>query len=136
MKSTLIFGLIVAILGSQSSFAGGGHHSNDELGQTCLMMTHHLNRIANSNEHDSCSGDVRVAGAYLQSASYALFNNKTRAASVPLTYARNELKEIAYNRSYCEALASSVKPFLAQVILIQGELDAQNVAQAEGGALD
>jgi len=58
-----------------------------------------------------------------------LSRDKVQSASVSLVYAQNELKEISYNRSYCALLASNIKPYLAEVILIQGELDAQNVAQ-------
>jgi len=65
-----------------------------------------------------------------------LSRDKVQSASVSLVYAQNELKEISYNRSYCALLAANIKPYLAEVILIQGELDARNVAQEPDNTSD
>ena len=116
----------MTLMASQVSFANG---DNQHLGKQSINVAVHLNEIANIHDSDLCAGDVRIAAAYVQSAGYALSRDKVQSASVSLVYAQNELKEISYNRSYCALLASNIKLYLAEVILIQGELDAQNGAQ-------
>lgn len=126
MNNKLIAGFIMTLVASQVSFASG---DNQYLSWQSLRVADHLNEIAKVNDRDLCAGDVRVAAAHVQSAGFALSRDKVQSASVSLVYAQNELKEISYNRSYCAPLASNIKPYLAEVILIQGELDAKNVAQ-------
>lgn len=126
MTNTLMAGFIIALMASQASYASGENHY---LSGASLRVAEHLNEIAKASDSDLCAGDIRIAAAYVQSAAYALHKDKIQTASVSLVYAQNELKEISYNRSYCAILAPNVKPYLAEVILIQGELNAQNAAQ-------
>jgi len=133
MNNKLIVGFIMALMASQTSFANG---DNQHLGRQSIRLAEHLNEIARVSDRDLCAGDVRIAAAYVQSAGYALSRDKVQSASVSLVYAQNELKEISYNRSYCALLASNIKPYLAEVILIQGELDAQNIGQDTDNASD
>lgn len=133
MNKKLIAGFIMTLMASQASFANG---DNQYLSRKSLRVAEHLNEVAKLNDSDSCAGDVRIAGAYVQSAGYALSRDKVQTASVALVYAQNELKEITYNRSYCALLASNIKPYLAEVILIRGELDAQNVTPNRNNTSD
>lgn len=126
MNTKVIAGFIMTLMATQASFASG---DTQHLGRQSARIAAHLNETARVHESDLCAGDVRIAAAYMQSASYALSREKVPTASVSLVYAQNELREISYNRSYCAALAPSIKPFLAEVILIQGELNAQSGAQ-------
>jgi hypothetical protein len=133
MNNKLIAGFIMALMVSQASVASG---DNQHLGGQSLRVAAHLNEIAHLNDSDSCAGDVRIAAAYVESAGYALSRDKVQTASVSLVYAQNELKEISYNRSYCAIMASKIKPYLAEVILIKGELDAQNGEHAPDNTSD
>lgn len=133
MNNKLIVGFIMTLMASQASFANG---DNQHLGKQSINVAAHLNEIANIHDSDLCVGDVRIASAYVQSAGYALSRDKVQSASVSLVYAQNELKEISYNRSYCALLASTIKPYLAEVILIQGELDAKNAIQDSDNTSD
>ena len=133
MNNKLIAGFIMTLMVSQASFASG---DNQHLGRQSLRVAEHLNEIAKVHDSDLCAGDVRIAAAYVQSAGYALSRDKVQSASVSLVYAQNELKEISYNRSYCARLASNIKPYLAEVIMIKGELDAQNIGQDPDNASD
>lgn len=126
MNNKLIAGFIMTLMASQASFASG---DNQYLSGKSLRVAEHLNEIAKVNDSDLCAGDVRIAAAYVQSAGFALSRDKVQSASVSLVYAQNELKEISYNRRYCARLASNIKPYLAEVILIQGELDANRAVQ-------
>lgn len=126
MNKTLIAGFIMTLVASQASFASGDNH---HLSTKTLRIAEHLNQVANIHDSDLCVGDVRIAAAYVQSAGYALSRDKIQTASVSLVYAQNELKEISYNRSYCAVFAPTMKSFLAEVILIQGEIVTQNMAQ-------
>ena len=133
MNKALIAGLIMTLMASQASFASG---DNQYLSGQSLRVADHLNEIAKVNDRDLCAGDVRIAAAYVQSAGFALSRDKVQSASVSLVYAQNELKEISYNRRYCARLASTIKPYLAEVILIQGELDANRAAQDRNHTTD
>ncbi len=133
MNKTLIAGFVMALMASQASFASGDSHY---LGDKSLRVAERLKDMARINDSDLCTGDIRIAAAYVQSAGYALLGNKVQTASVSLVYAQNELREISYNRSYCATLSSNIKPYLAEVILIKGELDAQNVAQFQNNKSD
>lgn len=126
MNKKIIAGLIITLLASQASFARVDTH---HLGRKALEVSDYLNNIAKASKKDLCAGDVRIAAAYVQSAGYAMLRNKIDSASVSLVYAQNELKEIGYNRSYCALLSSDIKSSLAEVILIKGELDAQNASK-------
>lgn len=133
MNNKLIAGFIMTLMVSQASFAST---DNQHLGRQSINVAAHLNEIAKVHDSDLCAGDVRIAAAYVQSAGYALSRDKVQSASVSLVYAQNELKEISYNRSYCALLASNIKPYLAEVILIQGELDAKNATQDSDNTSD
>lgn len=126
MSNALIAGFIIALTATQTSFAGGENH---HFGQQSLRVAEQLKEIARENDSDLCAGDIRIASAYAQSAGYALHRDKVSTATVALVYAQNELREISYNRSYCATLSSRIKPILAEVILIKGELDALNITQ-------
>lgn len=125
MGNKLMAVFFMALIASGASFAGA---DNQYLGGKSLRVAGYLNDIANANDRDLCAGDVRIAAAYLQLAGYALTREKVQSAFVSLAYAQNELKEISYNRSYCALLAPKIKPYLAEVIVIQGEPDATNAA--------
>lgn len=128
MKKRLIAGLVLGALITQVSFAST---NNQSLGRHSLNLAIQLKYIAQENHQDLCAGDVLVASAYVQSAGEALSYDKVQSARVSLVYAQNELKEISNNRrGYCMNLAPKIKPYLAQLIIIQGELDAQNVKKA------
>lgn len=133
MKKKLIVGFFLTILASSVSFAG---FDNTDLSRQSLNVAGELEHLSQSNNKDLCSGDILVASAYVKSASYALSSDKIQSARVSLAYAQTELKEISHNRSYCARLASKTKPYLAKVILIQGELEANNLkhnSDKEGG---
>lgn len=133
MNNKLIVGFIMTLMASQASFASG---DNQHLGRQSLRVAEHLNEIARVSDRDLCAGDVRIAAAYVQSAGFALSRDKVQSASVSLVYAQNELKEISYMRSYCAMLAANIKPYLAEVILIQGELNALNATPASSHTSD
>lgn len=133
MNNKLVAGFMMTLMVSQVSFASG---NNQHLTGKSMSVAAHLNEIAKVHDSDLCAGDIRIAAAYLQSAGYALSEDKVQRASVSLAYAQNELKEISYNRNYCTLLASNIKPCLAEVILIQGELDAKNLGKQPDATLD
>lgn len=121
MNKKLIAGFVIAALASQVSFAGDNHY----LSRKSLSLASELQEIAKTNGEDLCAGDVLVAGSYVQSAGRALSSDSVQNARVSLVYAQNELKEISNHRSYCAGLASKVKPYLAEVIVIQSELEVE-----------
>lgn len=127
MNKKLIAGFFMTALAMQVSFASS---DNDRLSRKSLTLSNQLQNLSQNNNKDLCSGDILVASAYVQSAGNALSRDKIQVARVTLAYAQAELKEISHSRSYCARLAPHVKPYLAEVIIIQGEIDAQNMKKA------
>ena len=121
MNNKLIIGFVLATLFCQVSFAADNHY----LSRKSLSLSEQLKNIAQTNNEDLCAGDILVAGSYVETAGNSLSLNNVENARVSLVYARNELKEISNYRSYCRLLAAKVKPFLADVITIQSELEVE-----------
>lgn len=133
MNKKIIAGLVMTMLVSQVSFANETH---THLSRYSLRVASQLNDIAQQNNSDICAGDIMIAAAYVKSAGYALSKDKITPARVSLVYGQNELKEIIHSRSYCAQVAAQVKPSLAEIIIIQGELDAENVEQGPDNTSD
>jgi hypothetical protein len=74
MKSKVIVGIISAVLGAQSSFAT--HLNHYALDRQIFDISYQLNRIAENNSTDLCSGDLLIAAAYLESAGGELQHHK------------------------------------------------------------
>ena len=121
MNKKLIAGFLLTALATQVSFAGDNHY----LSRKSLTLASAIQEIAKTNSDDLCAGDVLVAGSYVESAGNSLSLDKVENARVSLVYARSELKEISNYRSYCVLLAAKIKPFLADVITIQSELEVE-----------
>jgi hypothetical protein len=121
MNKKLIAGFLLTALATQVSFAGDNHY----LSRKSLTLATAIQEIAKINSDDLCAGDVLVAGSYVESAGNSLSLDKVDNARVSLVYARSELKEISDYRSYCVLLSAKIKPFLADVITIQSELEVE-----------
>lgn len=120
MKNTMTAGLIMAVLASQSSYAGSLNSHDVE--RQSFEIAAQLNRMAQANDTDLCAGDITVAAAYIESAGRELQRDRYLTALTSLTYGHNELREISNTRAYCTHVATEVKPYLAKVILIKSEL--------------
>ncbi|HHF0528686.1 TPA: hypothetical protein ACPHXU_001596 [Legionella anisa] len=128
MKNKVIAGIISAVLGSQSSFATPLNHY--ALDRQIVDISYQLNRIAENNSTDLCSGDVLIAATYLESAGGELQHHQKDKALVSMAYGHNELKEISTVRSYCAHLSHKVKPYLAKVLVLQSELESISLSDA------
>lgn len=120
MTNRFTAGCALALVVSSVSFAS---IDTTRLARQSLVTSERLNNFAQTHYKDACAGDVMIAGAYLKSAGEALLKNNNYRASVSLAYTKNELQDIGYNRSYCVALSPGIKPYLAEVIMIQNELE-------------
>lgn len=124
MKKSIIFALaatVTGLLASPLSFAGYPDKTN--IAEQCRYVASQLERIATSKHPDGCTGDVQVAAAYLHAAVTKLHHERLNEALVSIHYSHSELNEIAYSRSYCTQFSPLVKPYIAEVIRIQSELE-------------
>lgn len=123
MKKIMISTLLVALGGflvAQVSFAGD---SDDYyIAMQCATEAKQLKELQERNPSDKCSGDVGVAAAYLDAASIQVRHQRYDKALVSLHYSENELKAIAYSRTYCGSYSQLVKPSIAKVIILVSEL--------------
>ena len=120
MKKKVIAGLIIAMSVSQYALA---NHDNYNLERRIIDVSSQLYQLAEENSTDPCSGDVLIAGAYVESAGHELDLQKRDKALRSMIYGHKELKEISNTRAYCAHLAPRVKPILAKVILLESELE-------------
>jgi len=126
MKKLVICALpLVLTCVTQVSFAGS------HLPQQLHDLSRTLTSISNEKPGDLCSGDLVVAGAYLDAGAFKLERNKMNEALVSLKYGQNELKDISTKRAYCTYFAPKVKPLLAQLIRLSGEIEANQLALSE-----
>lgn len=112
---------LMALLVTSAGFASGDTWF---LAQQCERIGFELDKVAKARSQDVCSGDVLVASAYIKSASYQLAENKKDKALLSLGYGQNELDDLIKHRAYCQALVGEVKPMLAEVILVKGQLES------------
>lgn len=99
--------------------------SNQSLAEECHYTEQELQRFIYDLPNDICRGDVEVAAAYLDSASYKLRKDKASEAQTALMYAQHELQDISSKRSYCSNFAPKVKSVLARVIRINSQINIQ-----------
>lgn len=129
MKKKLSAVLITAAM--LATYAYASPVDTHDLGRRSMEVSYQLNRIAEQNRTDLCAGDITIAAAYIESAARELSRYKIERAIVSLTYGQNELNEISHTRSYCARLSTSVKPYLAKIILIKSEVEL-NIRKGQG----
>lgn len=113
--------LIAGLLFS-SAFMAWSQNTHD-IQYECRHTASQLNNMADSNATNPCSGDLKIAAAYIESAQLKLKHQKTDQALIAIKYGELELKEISQNRSYCSAFSNRVKPIIASVIKIGSEIE-------------
>ncbi len=129
---TLVTGLLVC----NTSFAS--HPESSEIARHCSHASGQLHHLVQNKPHDRCSGDLEIAAAYIESAELELRHEKFDKALTSIKYSQLELKEISATRTYCAHFSDSVKPVIAQVILIGSEIEVLErlAVLSKGGAMD
>lgn len=124
MNNLIRYALPVALGGllvSQISFAG--YPNKSTIAAQCHAQSNKLTRIMASKPQSKCVGDVGVAAAYIDAAELQIQKEHYNEALVSLHYSESELRDIAYSRTYCTYFSPLVKPSIAEVIRIAGELN-------------
>lgn len=126
MNKIIRYTLPVVLGCVMSSISCAGTLDKGSLVAQCAMTVKHLQDIIQGMPHDKCSGDVAIAAAYVDAAKVQIMSSHYNQALVSLHYGENELRSIAYSRAYCANFSSLVKPSIAQVIRIMGELETKS----------
>ena len=118
---------LVGLLVSQASVADS--LDDYHLSRECARTAQGLNElIAYQTSNDPCAGDVGIAAAYIESAGLLVGRGKYTQGLFAIMSGENELKAITSQRPYCASFASLVKPYLAQVIVLEGQIEsARNI---------
>lgn len=90
-----------------------------ECEQTAKQLTH----MADTSSTYQCSGDLRIAAAYIDAASFKLQHQKIEQALTSIKYGELELKQISSQRAYCSHFSDAVKPIIATVIKISSQIE-------------
>ena len=94
------------------------------LGQECEQIAKSLNQLVNYQPSiEPCAGDVSIAAAYIESAGLLVGRGKYTPGLSAIMSGEMELKAIASSRPYCAAFAPLVKPYLARVIVLEGQIE-------------
>lgn len=88
----------------------------------CTSTANQLKQLAAANPGNACSGDLKVAAAYIDSTAFLLYYQKLDEALGSIISAQSELRDISMSRNYCAAFASQAKDFTINVIQINTEI--------------
>lgn len=113
--------LVVGLLLSSASFAG--YPDNMDIARECDRAANQLSHLADTKSDNPCSGDLRIAAAYIESAGLKLRYKKFEQALTSMKYGELELKEISTGRAYCSYFSQAVKPIIASAIKISSEIE-------------
>lgn len=113
--------LLAGLLLSNASFAQ--YPDAENIAQECRHTADLLERLAESQSSDPCSGDLKIAAAYIEATGLKLYHQKIKQALTSIKYGELELKEISNTRAYCAHFSTAVKPIIANVIMIGSEIE-------------
>lgn len=88
----------------------------------CEEVSSHLSRLIDENRNQQCSGDLKVAQAYLDAATMSLKYDKALQALKMLKKGQHELEDLS-NRSWCRNFAPLVKVDIAAIIRLRAEIN-------------
>lgn len=99
-----------------------------DIPKKCTEISHQLHYLADAYVHDRCSGDLRIAASYIESAGFEFRYQKMEQARTLIKRGELELQEISLTRSYCLKVSHLAKPILARVIRLESEMDVLDYA--------
>lgn len=114
----------LALLGL-SVFLVAPSFANDNpqaLSMQCHYIAESLTRLAYSNPHDACFGEVQIAAAYVETAAKNIQRYRRDEALRALDRGQWELEALE-SKPQCSYFAPLVKPELAKVINVRAEID-------------
>lgn len=124
MKRLFKYAASVLLAGLFLSKASAAKPPNaGDIPKQCTEISQQLHYLADAYVHDRCSGDLRIAAAYIESAGFEFRYQKMEQARALIQRGELELQEISMTRTHCLKVSHLAKPILARVIRVASEMD-------------